>query len=98
LALLILRFDVVELRRINWLGDLVSTVRNNCLQGLLGLLSRKRDFVSSRLRLEHNIKIRLQWDARGREIDIRASGKGLDIRASGKGLDIRASGKGLDPS
>lgn len=53
-------------------------LEQNCVQGFLGLLSSKRGFVSSRLRWEHSTKIRLQWDARGHEIDLPGSGKGPD--------------------
>jgi len=48
LVTLIKHFGMVELWRINRVEHMVS------VQGLLGLLRSKRDFVSNRLRWEHN--------------------------------------------
>jgi hypothetical protein len=47
---------VVELRKINRMEHLVR------VQGLLGIFRRKSDFVSFRLRWEHNSKFLLQLE------------------------------------
>jgi hypothetical protein len=50
---------VVELRRINWVG-------HRSAYSFLGIIRRKTDFVSSRLKWEHTTKFGLYWNARAR--------------------------------